>query len=74
MIHRREVRAEGHVVEVVVRLRRSELRVNKLAIPTGKRDAAFLELRLQSFELREGEVVAETAGAAVREVGHVPVP
>ncbi len=62
----REVRAERHVVDVVIGLGGSERSVDELAVAAGKRDVPFREFLLEGAELICGEVVAEAARTAVR--------
>ena len=67
VVHRGEVRAERHVVEVGVGLGRAERRVDQLLVVAGQRDVPVGELLLQRAELAARQVVAEAARAAVRE-------
>ena len=67
MVHRREVRAERHVVEVRVGLGRAERRIDQFLVVAGQRNVPRGELLLQRAELAARQVVAEAARAAVRQ-------
>ena len=73
MIHRREVRSQSHVVEIVVCFGCSQWSVNQLTIIARQWNVPPFELSLQNFELRSGQVVSETSRTAVRKERHVTV-
>ena len=73
VVHGREVRAERHVVNVVVRLRSAERRIDEFAVVARERDAPRGELALQRVELVIRELVAKPARTAVREERHAAI-
>ena len=56
VIDGREVRAQGHVVDVGVGLRRAERRVDQFAIVAGQRNVPGCEFLLQRAELAAGQL------------------
>ena len=73
VIDGREVRAEGHVVEVGVGLGGAEGGVDQFAVVAGQGNAPGGEMFLQGLELGHGQVVSEAARAAVGEEGDAAV-
>jgi hypothetical protein len=67
LVDRGKIRSQGHVVEIRVRLDRSEWRVDQLAVAAGHRDVPLFKLPLQRAELAGRQPVSDPARSAVRQ-------
>ncbi len=74
VVHGGEVRPERHVIEIRVRLGRSERGIDELFVFGRKRQAPGAEEAFQRLELALREDVPEPARSAVAEEGDVIVP
>lgn len=73
VIHGCEVGPESHVVEIVISLRGSERRVNKLLVIGRIRDAPLFKVSFESLELALCQVVPESARSTVRKESDLSV-
>ena len=73
MVHRGEVSAERHVVDIGIRFRRSEWCVNQFLVVRGERRAPLFELALEILELILRQDIAKPTRSAVAQESDVPV-
>src|SRR5213594_2231904 len=73
MIHRRKVRAEGHVVEIGVGFGRAERRIDQFLVLARQWDVPCREFLLERAELSTRQGVTKPARAAVRQETHTTI-
>ena len=67
VIDGREIRTEGHVVEIGIGLRRAQRRIDQFAVVAGKGNAPGGEMLLKGSELSRSQGCGRAAGAAMGE-------